>query len=78
MDTIFIAMDEGVNSNVLNNIRQDLRNEIPGHENRRPQNENYFEITIPRYTDIQFIEHFRMLRNTFQVYTFIMSFIIIQ
>lgn len=30
------------------------------------RNENYFEITIPRYSDLQFREHFRMSRETFE------------
>lgn len=30
------------------------------------RNENYYEITIPRYTDTQFREHFRLTRHTFQ------------
>lgn len=77
MDLIIcIAMDEGVNLNVINNIVQDLGNEMPGHEeikrrNARIRNENYFEMTIPRYTDIQFLEHFRMSRHTFQVHIYI-------
>jgi len=56
---------------------QDLGNEICDNiiENRKrnakPQNENYFEIIIPRYTDVQFIEHFRMSQRTFEVCIFI-------
>ncbi|XP_011164982.1 putative nuclease HARBI1 [Solenopsis invicta] len=37
-----------------------------GQRNERPKNENYFEGVIPRYTDIQFAEHFRMSRITFE------------
>lgn len=72
---ILIARDEGLNlNNIIENVieREDLGQPIPYNiENRRrnarPKNENYFEVIIPRYTDIQFIEHFRMSRRTFEV-----------
>lgn len=35
--------------------------------NERPRNTRYYEDIIPIYTDLQFKEHFRMTRGTFQV-----------
>lgn len=74
MDPIFlIAIDDGINvNNIIENIVQEIGYENVAHEeirrrNPRPKNENYYEVIIPRYTDVQFIEHFRMSRNTFQV-----------
>lgn len=73
MDPIlFIAMDDGVDiNNVVNIIGENLGHPLPDDNNRiryqMTRNENYFECTIPRYTDIQFFEHFRMSRGTFEV-----------
>lgn len=67
MDPILlIALDEGLDFiNIIHNVAEDLVNPIPHYENRRrnakPRNENYFEVTILRYTDIQFLEHFRSI-----------------
>jgi len=78
MDAIlFVAMDGDLDlNNIVQYVMQDLGNEICDNiENRRrnakPRNENYFEVIIPRYTDVQFIEHFRMSRRTFEVCIFI-------
>lgn len=80
MDAILFAIDDDINIDILNNrinigmlnfIINDLVDPIPENvmigRNEKPKNENYFEIVIPRYTDRQFIEHFRMSRVTFQV-----------
>jgi len=60
-------MDVDLNlNNIVQYVMQDLGNEICDIEYRRrnakPRNENYFEIIIPRYTDVQFIEHFVTVR----------------
>ena len=65
-------LNNGFNIGILNFIVNDLivplpENVIMGQRNERPKNENYFEGVIPRYTDIQFAEHFRMSRITFEV-----------
>lgn len=36
-------------------------------ENEVIRNRNYYEVIIPNYTDVQFCEHFRMSRQTFEV-----------
>jgi len=69
---LFLLLDDNLDiNNITHNLVQDLGHPIPFIENRRrnvrPRNENYYELTIPRYTDIQFIEHFRMSRRTFEV-----------
>lgn len=68
---LFIIMDEDLDlNNIVNNVVEDLGHPIPiedGRRNVKPRNENYFELIIPQYTDIQFIEHFRMSRRTFEV-----------
>jgi len=76
MDPLLLfIMDEDLDlNNIVNNIViEDLGHPLPYIEDRRrnvrPRNENYYELTIPQYTDIQFMEHFRMSRRTFQVYT---------
>lgn len=75
MDIIhLIAIDESINiNNVVNIVVENVGHALPGdiirRRNRRTRNENYFEITTPRYTDLQFVEHFRMSRGTFQVCT---------
>ncbi|XP_067208395.1 uncharacterized protein [Linepithema humile] len=55
---------------IMNIIIEELDHELADlrirRRNERVRNKNYFEITIPRYTDIHFIEHFRMSRRTFQ------------
>lgn len=59
-------------NDIVHNLVQDLGHPIPYIENRRrnvrPRNENYYELTIPRYTDVQFIEHFRMSRRIWGMY----------
>ncbi|XP_018400724.1 PREDICTED: uncharacterized protein LOC108778122 [Cyphomyrmex costatus] len=63
-------LNNGINIGMLNFIINDLVNPLPedviARRNERPKNENYFEGVIPRYTDIQFLEHFRMSRVTFE------------
>lgn len=73
MDAI-LWMDEDMDLiNLINIVVEDLVHPLPGNpleireRNNKARNENYFEITIPRYNDVQFIEHFRMSRETFQV-----------
>ncbi|XP_018403340.1 PREDICTED: putative nuclease HARBI1 [Cyphomyrmex costatus] len=69
---ILIAIDDDLNINdIINNIAEDLGqpqlfDDLEVRRNERPRNENYYELIIPRYTDIQFIEHFRMSRCTFE------------
>lgn len=67
------AFDDGLDPNIMQHIVQ-LVEPLPQLEeilNRRRgdrlRNREYFEITIPRYTDDQFQQHFRMTRNTFEV-----------
>lgn len=65
-------MDEELDVNdIINIVAENLVHPLPNEENRRrnerPRNQNYFEVTIPRYTDVQFLEHFRMSRGTFEV-----------
>lgn len=74
MDPILLfLMDEGLDLNdIVNNVVEDLGHPIPHIENEnrrnvRPRNENYYEATVPQYTDIHFEEHFRMSRRTFEV-----------
>lgn len=74
MDPILlIGFEDGLNTiNIVESILPDIGGENPTDENikarnGRPKNQNYFELTIPRYTDNQFSEHFRMSRSTFQV-----------
>ncbi|XP_018374047.1 PREDICTED: putative nuclease HARBI1 isoform X3 [Trachymyrmex cornetzi] len=64
-------VNNGINIGMLNFIINDMvnplqENEIIARRNERPKNENYFEGIIPRYTDIQFLEHFRMSRVIFE------------
>lgn len=40
---------------------------IPAERLEVVRNENYFEETIPNYSENQFREHFRMTRRTFRV-----------
>lgn len=68
-------MDEELDVNdIINIVAENLVHPLPNEENRRrnerPRNQNYFEVTIPRYTDVQFLEHFRMSRGTFVVIYF--------
>jgi len=73
MDLIYlIAIDDGLEiNNIVNIVRANLGYPLPDDANRRrnerPRNQNYFEVTIPRYTDVQFFEHFRMSRGSFEV-----------
>jgi len=70
---LLFILDEDLDlNNIVNNVIEDLGHPLPNIENDerrnvRPRNENYFEVTIPQYTDIQFLEHFRMSRGTFEV-----------
>ncbi|XP_050516550.1 uncharacterized protein LOC126891420 [Diabrotica virgifera virgifera] len=52
--------------NAVANVADAAEN-VPQMRRRVVRNENYFEHTIPRYSDIQFREHFRMSRATFQI-----------
>ena len=71
---LFIMDDDlDVIHNIANVVIEELNHELADdlrirRRNERPRNENYFEITIPRYTDIHFIEHFRMSQGTFEVH----------
>jgi len=73
MDLIYlIAIDDGLEiNNIVNLVGENLGYPLPDDANRRrnerPRNQNYFEVTIPRYTDVQFFEHFRMSRGSFEV-----------
>lgn len=48
-------------------LAEPVYNENIVERNNVVRNENYFELTILSYTDIQFKDHFRMSRQTFQV-----------
>ncbi|CAG9841114.1 unnamed protein product [Diabrotica balteata] len=45
----------------------DLAELFPAERPEITRNENYYEVTIPNYSDTQFQEHFRMSRETFEV-----------
>uniref|UniRef100_A0A6P7GSB7 Uncharacterized protein LOC114342361 n=1 Tax=Diabrotica virgifera virgifera TaxID=50390 RepID=A0A6P7GSB7_DIAVI len=46
------------------NLVEPLQNDLQIRERHpRNRNENYYEMVIPRYTDFQFYEHFRMTRE---------------
>lgn len=70
---ILIVEDDGIvnNFNPLLQLVEDLAqpiNEVDAEERAEVvRNQNYFETVIPRYTDIQFKEHFRMSRASFEV-----------
>lgn len=70
MDRVqFLFEDNGINVAAIINAALNLNrpnNQIEERERVVP-NENYFEVTIPNYSDLQFREHFRMSRQTFQV-----------
>ncbi|XP_015604644.2 uncharacterized protein LOC107272225 [Cephus cinctus] len=76
MDTIvFLAMDDGINMNLVEHVLNELVESEPNQlrirrRKKRPRNENYFELIIPRYTDIQFSEHFRISRETFELISY--------
>jgi hypothetical protein len=70
---LIIAIDEGLDlNNIVHHVIEDLGHPIPYIEDRRlnerPRNENYYEVTIPQYTDIQFMEHFRISRRLRYIY----------
>lgn len=83
-EIIHIAIDDGIMNNIFQ-LLEDLDNNgnngnhLEIQRNEKPRNEKYFELVIPRYTDIQFAEHFRMSRICFEViyilYTFILYLI---
>lgn len=66
-----ILFDDDVNVVDIVQLGLDLaegnHGEIIQQRPRIVRNENYFEVTIPTYSDVQFREHFRMSRQTFQV-----------
>ncbi|XP_024874056.1 protein ANTAGONIST OF LIKE HETEROCHROMATIN PROTEIN 1-like [Temnothorax curvispinosus] len=70
----FVA-DDGLNMNIVGNIIDNLIQPLPEIDNlihaqrqeAKTRNAEYFELTIPTYTDDQFREHFRMTRITFEV-----------
>lgn len=67
--------DDGLNMNIVGNIIDNLIQLLPEIDNLihaqrqevKTRNAEYFELTIPTYTDDQFKEHFRMTRITFEV-----------
>jgi len=73
MDLIYlIAINDELDiNNIVNIVGENLGYPLPDDANRkrneRPRNQNYFEITITRYTDVQFFEHFRMSQGSFEV-----------
>ncbi|XP_025157190.1 putative nuclease HARBI1 [Harpegnathos saltator] len=69
-----IAADDGLNMNIVRNIVDNVIQPLPENNlyprQRRAaktRNVEYFELTIPTYTDDQLKEHFRMTRRTFEV-----------
>ena len=70
---ILVAEDEFIVNGIVH-LALDLaepihqENLVPQQRNQVTRNENYYEVTIPRYTDFQFREHFRMSRPTFQIF----------
>lgn len=80
------VVDDGLNVNILRNI-VDFIQPLPENDllhlharQRRAaktRNVEYFELTIPTYTDDQFREHFRMTRITFEARNFFLNYIYI-
>lgn len=70
---LFAALDNGLNMNLIRLIAEDVGRPLPNYLDvqREPKarNENYYEETIPRYTNDLFIEHFRMSRASCEVST---------
>lgn len=72
---IELELFEDDNEMILNIINAVANENLPQVEaflhiegrNEVVRNQDYFEVIIPRYTDFQFREHFRMSRGTFQV-----------
>lgn len=70
---LLVAADDGPNMNVVGVAMENLIYPLEDMENEpedrelRTRNKQFFEITIPLYTDELFKEHFRMSREAFQV-----------
>lgn len=72
MDIFFFGDDE-INLNLVLHAAEQVVEplNLDNLEERQqiPKNANYFEETVPNYSDAQFQSHFRMSRNTFNVST---------
>lgn len=71
-------IDDGLDVNIIRNIVhliiplpeiEMLHGRKRGPEKSR--NAEYYQVTIPSYTDLQFKEHFRMSPITFEVCTWV-------
>lgn len=75
MDVVlFAALDNSLDMDLVRLIAEDVCRPLPNdlhmqREEQKVRNENYYEETIPRYTNDLFIEHFRMSRASFEVST---------
>lgn len=69
---LFLALDNGLNMDLIRLIAEEVIRPLPNdlqRDEQRARNENYYEETIPQYTNDLFIEHFRMSRASFEVST---------
>lgn len=69
---LMLQEDAGIDFNNVLNVIEELAQPLPDEINERQnvvRNRNYYEATIPHYTDIQFKEHFRMSRASFAAST---------
>ncbi|KAF5281913.1 hypothetical protein FQR65_LT14439 [Abscondita terminalis] len=68
---MFLFFDDQLDVNLIGNIAENLvqpLNYLQIQESAiKARDENYYEDVIPRYTDTQFKEHFRMTREAFEV-----------
>lgn len=76
MDQVDLLFNDDANLHGIVAQAFALAEDLPDEDQNNPnvvRNQNYFEQTIPQYTDFQFREHFRMSRATFQVLISILS-----
>jgi len=77
---LHFVVDDGPDMNIVRHIIDNLvqpENYMHPRQRRaaKTRNVEYFELTIPTYTNDQFKEHFRMTRITFEVCTKLYSII---
>lgn len=67
----FLMEDDNMDMNVILYVAQQLQEPVFALDNENTEtlvrNTDYYEQTIPQYTDDQFYRHFRMSRKTFDV-----------
>lgn len=69
---LFAALDRGLDMDLIRLISEEAGRPLSNYLNverdeEKARNENYYEETIPRYTNDLFKEHFRMSRASFEV-----------